>query len=143
MIAPQTDTIIGIYKSWLLVGLEVNLAIILYITTVAMVGRARARYKVMPPATTGHPDFERYYRVQQNTLEQLVPFVPSLLMFAGIWQAPRLAACIGALWLIGRVWYAVGYYKETNKRLPGFVIAMLSTVFLALGSLVGILKTLF
>lgn len=138
----HTDYYFTLPQSWLFVFLIVNLALVLYLVTVVNVGRARARCKVAPPAVTGHPEFERYFRVQQNTLEQLVLFLPSLLLFAVFWEAPRLAAALGGLWLTGRIFYTLGYYKDTAKRLPGFVMAMLSTVVLALGSLVAILKAL-
>jgi glutathione S-transferase len=145
MITPQTHTdyIFGFYQSWLCVALVVNLAIILYLVTIVNVGRARVRYKIMPPATTGHPDFERYYRVQQNTLEQIVPFVPSLLMFAGFWQAPKLAAALGFAWLIGRTLYMIGYYKAVSKRTVGFIISQLTTVILSVGACAGILRAFF
>src|SRR5579872_7176263 len=46
------------------------------------VARARATYNVPAPAMSGHEVFERYFRVQMNTLEHLVIFVPGLLLFA-------------------------------------------------------------
>lgn len=140
----HTDNIIYVSSPapFLYVALVIALALLLYITTIANVGRARARYKVMPPATTGNPDFERYFRVQQNTLEQLVVFIPALILFAAVWNAPRAAAVLGALWLFGRTWYMLGYYKEIRKRTPGFIISMLTTTVLVVGSLAGIIKAL-
>lgn len=117
-------------------------ALVLYSITIINVGRARARYKVAPPAISGHPDFERYFRVQQNTLEQLVLFLPSLVLFAALWQAPRLASVLGAVWLIGRVLYMTGYYKAVHKRAAGFVISQLTSVILLLGSLVAVVRIL-
>jgi len=58
------------------------LATMLYLVLVINVGRARAKYGVMPPATTGNEDFERVLRVQYNTLEQLAFFLPGLWLFA-------------------------------------------------------------
>ncbi len=124
------------------VALIVALAIGLYLVTIANVGRARARYKVAPPATSGNPDFERYFRVQQNTLEQIVPFILTLVLFSAVWQAPRAAAALGMVWLIGRVLYMLGYYKAARKRMLGFIISQLTTVVLLLGSLAGIVKAL-
>jgi len=46
------------------------------------VGRARGKYKVKAPATTGDPAFERAFRVQMNTLESAVAFLPVLWLFA-------------------------------------------------------------
>jgi len=58
------------------------LSMLLFAVVTRMVGVARGRYKASVPATSGHADFERYFRVQQNTLEQLVLFLPSLWLFA-------------------------------------------------------------
>ena len=48
----------------------------------ALVGRARAKYGVLAPAMTGHPDFERANRVHMNTLENLIIFIPAVWIFA-------------------------------------------------------------
>ncbi len=53
------------------------------------VGRARGKYGIQPPATSGHPAFDRAFRVQMNTLENAVAFLPALWLFAmyvsGVW----------------------------------------------------------
>ncbi len=131
-----------VYASFLYVALVIALALALYLVTIVNAGRARARYKVAPPATSGHPDFERYFRVQQNTLEQIVLFIPSLMLFTVIWQAPRAAAALGAVWLAGRTLYMIGYYRSVHKRAAGFIIGQLASVILLLGSLAGIAKAL-
>ena len=56
----------------------IALALIEFIVFSMLVGRARAKYKIEAPAITGHPVFERYYRVHYNTLEQLVCFIPAM-----------------------------------------------------------------
>jgi uncharacterized membrane protein YecN with MAPEG domain len=56
------------------------LAIMLYLYTGVRVASARAKYRVQAPATTGHPDFERVFRVQMNTLEWMPIFLPSLVV---------------------------------------------------------------
>ena len=43
-----------------------------------LVSAARGRHKVRAPATTGPEEFERAYRVQMNTLENAVIFLPAL-----------------------------------------------------------------
>ena len=60
-------------------ALVLCLAIILFIATAIKVGAARGKYGIHAPATSGHPEFERIFRVQQNTLEQLVAFIPSVV----------------------------------------------------------------
>ena len=43
----------------------------------ARVGISRGKLGVEAPACTGNEQFERMFRVQQNTLEQLIVFVPA------------------------------------------------------------------
>jgi uncharacterized membrane protein YecN with MAPEG domain len=64
------------------VALVVVLALLEYSILGVMVGQARLKYKVPAPATTGDPIFERYFRVHQNTMEQLIVFVPAMFIFA-------------------------------------------------------------
>ena len=118
------------------------LALLYYLVVTINVGRARAKYKMEAPATTGNEDFERVFRVQQNTVEQLVLFIPALWLhtfFVGSWAATAL----GGIWLIGRVLYARGYYRNSNKRLPGFVLTLGSSTLLLLGAIGGIIYKFF
>jgi glutathione S-transferase len=117
------------------------LALLVYLVIVINVGRARAKYKVSPPQMTGDPNFERVLRVQQNTLEQIVLFFPSLWLFS-FYVNPLWGAGIGAIWVVGRIIYAWGYYQAAEKRLIGFGISSLSGIVLLLGSLVGIILSL-
>ncbi|MBD1932784.1 MULTISPECIES: MAPEG family protein [Cyanophyceae] len=117
------------------------LALLLYQILAFNVGRARAKYKVLPPQMTGDPNFERVLRVQQNTLEQLVFFLPSLWLFS-LYVSPLWGAGIGAVWIIGRIAYAWGYYQAPEKRAIGFGINLISSIVLLLGSLVGIILDL-
>jgi glutathione S-transferase len=113
------------------------LALLVYFILTINVGRARAQYKILPPATTGDPNFERVLRVQQNTLEQLIFFLPLLWLFS-FYISPIWGAGIGAVWIIGRIIFAWGYYQAAEKRTIGFGISSLSSMILLLGSLVGI-----
>ena len=74
----------------------------------------RSKYKVEPPAMTGALQVECALRVQGNTTEQIVIFLPLLwvaaLYFQG-WWAPIL----GLVWCLGRVIYAVGYMKAPGS----------------------------
>lgn len=105
------------------------------------VGRARGRFGVKAPAVTGNETFERYFRVQQNTLEQLIVFLPGLYLFSHYWS-PLVAAALGAVYLIGREIYAAAYVKEPAKREPGFGLTFLPTVILVLGGLSGAVRQL-
>lgn len=112
------------------------LALIQYFSFGLAVGRARGRYGITAPATTGHPDFERIYRVQMNTLEQLVLFVPAMLLFAELVDT-RWAAGLGIVFIVGRALYASGYAKAANKRHIGFGLSALPVVVMLLGSLIA------
>ncbi len=113
----------------------------IYFIITLNVGRTRSKYKVMPPATTGDPNFERALRVQQNTLEQMVFFLPLLWLFC-FYIDPIWGSGIGALWIVGRILYALGYYQAAEKRMIGFAISSLSSLTLLMGSLVGMLLVL-
>ena len=117
------------------------LTLLVYLVITINVGRARAKYKVPPPQMTGDPDFERVLRVQQNTLEQMVFFVPTLWLFSN-YISPLWGAGIGAVCLLGRIAYAWGYYQAAEKRTIGFGISVVSASVLLLGSLVGIVLSL-
>jgi uncharacterized membrane protein YecN with MAPEG domain len=127
-------------KTLLFPSLVTVLALMLFFVLTANVGRARAKYKVLPPQTSGDPDFERVFRVQQNTLEQLILFLPSLWLFS-LFVSPIWGAGVGTLWMIGRILYAWGYYQAAEKRFIGFGINVLSLLVLLVGSLVGIIRT--
>jgi glutathione S-transferase len=121
-----------------LVYVVMMLALIEYFVFSMAVGRARGRYGVPAPATSGHPDFERYYRIQMNTLEQLIVFVPSLWIFA-TYVSESWAAGLGAVFVIGRLMYFIGYSKAANKRALGFAVSSLPLLALMIGALVGAL----
>jgi glutathione S-transferase len=110
------------------------LALLVYFGLGIGVGVARVKYKIMPPQTTGNEDFERVYRAHQNTLEQIVIFLPCLWLFS-IFVSPNLGAIFGAVWVIGRIGYAWGYYIEASKRAAGNAIASLATLALIFGTL--------
>jgi glutathione S-transferase len=125
----------------LLPSLVTALALLLYLILTVNVARTRGRLGVEPPATSGDPAFERIYRVQQNTLEQLVVVVPALWLYA-LFVSPTWASAIGGAWLLGRILYAWGYYTEAKRRVPGMVITMLANLALVVGALIGILRAL-
>ncbi|PSB02725.1 MAPEG family protein [Merismopedia glauca] len=124
-----------------LTSLVTVIALIVYFVMVINVGRARNKYGVKLPQTTGNPDFERVLRVQQNTVEQIVLFLPALWLFA-YYISPLWGAVLGAVWVVGRILYAWGYYQSVEKRLPGFAISSFSTMVLIIGSLIGVILNL-
>ncbi len=124
---------------WIIV--IVVLALIEFMVFGGMVGYARGKYQVPAPATTGNEVFERYFRVQQNTLEQLIVFIPAIWCFgtfiSGLW-----GAALGAVFLVGRAIYAVGYIKEPKQRGLGFALSSFPTLILLLGGLIGVIRAI-
>lgn len=112
------------------------LALAQYLGFGILVARARARYGVVAPAVTGHPMFERYYRVQMNTLELLVLLLPSL-GFASLYVPALWPALLGALYLVGRQLYCAAYVADPAKRELGFTLSMVPIVVLLLVGIVG------
>jgi hypothetical protein len=104
------------------------------------VGYARGRYKVSAPATTGPAEFERAYRVQMNTIENAVMFLPALWL-AALYFSPRIAAAIGAVWLLARLWYAFAYAREPKSRGTPFVIAYVAWAALMILAAWGVLTS--
>ena len=101
-----------------------------------LVGRARARHGVKAPATTGHEQFDRAFRVHQNTLEQLVGFLPALLIASWYWPNAIIAG-IGSVYIIGRLVYRHLYLANPAKRGPGFLLTVVPTFLLLAAAAVG------
>lgn len=114
-------------------------AMALLFWTFFRVGQARKLHGVAPPQTNGPDDFLRVMRVQNNTLEQVVLFLPSLWL-CGIYFNPVAAALLGVVWLIARVFYVMGYSQSVEKRMVPFLIAIICALLLWLGALFGVLQ---
>jgi|HubBroStandDraft_6_1064221.scaffolds.fasta_scaffold25575_4 glutathione S-transferase len=115
------------------------LALIQLIYFSTLVGRARGKYNIKAPAVTGHEMFERYYRVQMNSIEQIVLFLPAL------WIASALAnlayywiALIGVVYLIGRQIYQISYVAEPSKRSLGYALTAVPVLILIISDLIGV-----
>ena len=118
------------------------LALIQYIVLSFRVGQARGQYGVEAPATSGHPVFERHFRVHQNTLEQLMVFIPALWLFA-YYVSNRLGALLGLAFIVGRALYAGSYVADPKQHSTGFGVSLVSSSLLLLGGLLGALVHLF
>ncbi len=124
------------------VDIVTALAVLQFIVFGFRVGGARGRYGVKAPAMTGNEIFERHSRVQMNTLEQLIAFLPGIYMFSHYFS-PKVAAALGVVYLIGRELYAFTYVKDPANRSVGFGMTFLPVVILVLGGLIGAVRTLF
>jgi uncharacterized membrane protein YecN with MAPEG domain len=103
------------------------------------VGMARGKHKIVAPATTGHPEFERMLRIQQNMVEQLVFFIPAVWIFS-LTVSVLIGAGLGLAFVVGRVLYSASYAKDPAKRGPGFMIAGFPTIILLFGGLIGVIR---
>ena len=119
-----------------LVAVVAALAVLEYVVILLLTGQARGRFGVAAPATTGHPEFERYFRVQQNTLEQMIVFLPGIFLFANYVSA-GWASLLGFGFIIGRIVYARAYIADPGTRGTGFIISFVSSLLLLLGGLIG------
>jgi uncharacterized MAPEG superfamily protein len=118
------------------VAIVTVLALLQYVYFAVLVGQARGKFGVNGPAVTGHPVFERYFRVQMNTLELLVAFLPGLWLFAQ-YVSPTWAAALGGVYIVGRFMYLRSYVADPAGRGLGFGLSMLPTLALLLGGLAG------
>jgi glutathione S-transferase len=117
------------------------LALFVYLMVSLNVARARGKYGVKAPAVTGNEHFERAYRVQMNTLEQMVFFLPSMWLYA-LLLTDRGAAIGGLVWVVGRVIYSFSYVRNPASRGIGFTISFIAEIALFLGAAYGVLAAL-
>ncbi len=100
------------------------------------VGKQRAKHGIKAPAISGDAEFERMFRVHQNTLEQLVVFIPALWLF-GYFVHALIGAGIGLVFIIARFVYRGSYLTDPSTRTAGFGIGALAMMVLLLGGLIG------
>jgi len=111
-----------------------------YFYTAFRVGNLRGKHGVKAPATSGHPEFDRAYLVQLNTLEQMgivLPFLWVAAFFPVGW--PWLAPAVAVIWLVARIIYMTGYMVDPDKRVSGAMlggICDLSLFLIAAGGVV-------
>lgn len=115
-----------------------TLALLEFLAISIMTGRARGLYGIKAPAVTGHPGFERWHRVQMNTIEQLVIFLPSLFLFAHYIHSTT-AGLLGLVFVAGRAIYTRNYVIDPETRSLGFALTFVPNVLLLLGAFFGAL----
>jgi hypothetical protein len=104
-----------------------------------LVGLARGKYGIAAPAVSGHELFDRAYRVQMNTLEQLVAFLPALFL-AGKYWPQAIVAAVGLVYVVGRFVYWHAYMGAPRSRGLGFALSAVPTLALLVATLVGALS---
>jgi hypothetical protein len=123
------------------VAIVTVLALLQFFWLALQVASARTRYGVAAPATTGNEIFERHFRIQMNTLEQLVMFLPVLWIFAA-YISPLWAAAFGAVFIIGRGVYAAAYVRNPKSRALGFALTILPTLAMMVWILIWAVRAL-
>lgn len=117
------------------------LLVIQYMAFTALCGAARVKAGIKAPACEGDTHFERTFRVQMNTLEQLMTVIPALWMCA-LFFRPDVAAICGVIFFVGRLLYRASYLSEPEKRAPGMVMGFLASVVMVLSALWGVISAL-
>lgn len=121
-----------------LVHLVAALAVLQFIVFSFLVGRARMEHKVNAPAVQGNEQFDRVFRVQMNTMEQLICFLPSLLL-ANVYWSDTFVALVGVVYLVGRLVYRQSYIADPSKRTVGFLLTLVPTLVLLIAAMIGAL----
>ena len=121
----------------LLTALVTLLAVLIAIGTAILVARVRTVTRILPPAMSGDPRVERALRVQGNTVEGFIVFLPALWLAALYFQG-WIPPIIGLIWCAGRIAYAVGYMADPKRRHLGFGICMFSVFALIVLAAIGI-----
>jgi uncharacterized membrane protein YecN with MAPEG domain len=125
-----------------LVAIVTVLVLLFYFWTGFSVGGMRRKHKIDAPAMTGHPELERAVRVQMNTLEWLVIFLPAMWLCAA-YVNPVFAALLGFAWIAGRYIYMTAYMKDPKTRTTGFVVQALATTAALFAGLIGAVVSIF
>jgi len=125
-----------------LVAIVTILALGQFVLFSIQVGSMRGKHGVKAPAMSGHPEFERMFRIQQNTMEQLVVFVPALWIFAR-YVNPLWAAGMGLVFIVGRFIYRSSYLKDPAGRSMGFTITFVPTAVMLVWGLIAALRSYF
>jgi glutathione S-transferase len=105
------------------------LALVEYLIFQGMTGAARGKADLPAPKVVGDEHYERWYRVQMNTLEQLIIFLPALWL-CGHFGATTVAAVAGGVFVVARAIYAASYIQDPKKRTLGFVLGYLANLVL-------------
>jgi glutathione S-transferase len=123
------------------IAIVVLFSILIQLWATIQVGRMRGKTGIQAPATSGHPDLERAFRVQMNHVEQFVMFFPALWLCQTYFRVD-VAVISGAVFLIGRTWFALGYYADAKKRGGGFLMGSIALLNLLICGGFGLLRSI-
>jgi len=118
-------------------ALIITLALAQYVFFTVRVGASRGKYGIEAPKTVGNETWERLFRVQQNTLEQLVIFIPLMVVFS-LFLSVKWALVPGVIFIVGRQLYSYEYIKNPDSRVPGMSLSLLANAILLIGALIGL-----
>ncbi len=122
-------------------ALATLIALAVFFWTIVIVSRGRSKYGIAAPAVVGHEEFERRFRVQMNTLEQLVLMLPTLWLCA-IWFNELLAGACGLIWSIGRIIYLVSYLRDPRSRTFGMILTIVPTAIMGICAASSVIRFL-
>ena len=113
--------------------------------TAGWVGMQRLRLGIKAPEMTrvepgdprGDEMFKRAYRIQMNTQEGALVFLPALWICAFGWS-DQLAGALGGIWIAARVWYALAYAADPTSRRSAFLLSQTIYVVTWLGGAAGL-----
>ena len=101
----------------------------------------RMRGKVLAPATSGDPEFEKAFRIHYNTIEQLIMFLPMLWLSVG-YYGDTVGGALALVWLIGRLIYMSTYQKDPTKRTPGVLLTLAPLAVATVGAIIPLVQAL-
>ena len=118
------------------------LVVLIYWLAGFSVARMRGKHSIRAPATSGHPEFDRAFRVHMNTLEQMPIILPLLWLATLFFHAIGwLPAALGLVWVLGRIIYRMAYMADPGTRTAGFVITNIANVALLVLAIIGIVNS--
>lgn len=103
----------------------------------ARAGALRGKHDIVPPKMVGNEDFEIAYRIQANSVEQLVIFMP-IMWVGAISLGDIWGGAAGLVWIIGRLVYAKAMNSDPSKRGTGMIITTLPMAVLLIGTAVSL-----
>ena len=116
-------------------------ALIVYTWMSTNVGRARAQFGVPAPHSGGHPEFDKRYRVQMNTVEHSVLLIPGALLGTPV-LGDVFGATLVALWALGRILFALAYYRDPARRSLGCALPFIPGLMLVVAAATGAVRAL-